>query len=67
MSFSTEDEVFDGNLDRLRDDCLHIDLEELSQLLASLNTTQKPEEIQESGPISRLTGVQHHQNLRNSG
>ena len=46
-----EDEVFDGNLDRLRDDCLHIDLEELSQLLTSLDTTPNPEEIKESDPI----------------
>ena len=46
-----EDEVFDGNLDCLRDDCLHIDLEELSQLLTSVDTTPKPEEIQESDPI----------------
>jgi hypothetical protein len=44
-----EDEVFNGNLDRLRDDCLHIDLEQLAQLLISLDTSSKPEENPELG------------------
>ena len=40
-----EDEIFDGNLDKMRNDCLHIDLKKLAQLLAFLNIFSKSEEI----------------------
>lgn len=36
-----EDELFDGNLDRMKDDCLHIDLSDLAQLLISLHTLEE--------------------------
>src|SRR6266480_2277464 len=45
-----EDEVFDGNLNCLQDDCLHIDLDELAQLLTSLDTSPKPDEVQNLEP-----------------
>ncbi|KAF7173426.1 hypothetical protein CNMCM6106_007498 [Aspergillus hiratsukae] len=35
-----EDELFDGNLDRMKDDCLHIDLGDLAQVLTSLHTPE---------------------------
>ena len=40
-----ENEVFDDNLDKMRDDCLHIELNELAQLLISLDTFLKSEKI----------------------
>src|SRR5436189_5240337 len=40
-----ENEVFDDNLDKMRDDCLHIELNELAQLLISLDTSLKSEKI----------------------
>ena len=48
-----KDEVFDRNLDCLQDDYLYINLEELSQLLTSIDVTAKPKEIktEDSGPI----------------
>ena len=32
-----EDQIFDGNLEKLRDDCLDIDLDDLSALLTKLD------------------------------
>src|SRR5438034_4665683 len=40
-----ENEVFDDNLDKMRDDCLHIELNELAQLLISLDTSSESEKI----------------------
>jgi hypothetical protein len=36
-----EDQVFDGNLEKLRDDCLNIDLDDLSALLTQLDVSQR--------------------------
>jgi hypothetical protein len=38
-----EDQVFDGNLEKLRDDCLDIDLNDLSALLTQLDVSQRHE------------------------
>jgi hypothetical protein len=38
-----EDQVFDGNLEKLRDDCLDIDLDDLSALLTQLDVSQRHE------------------------
>jgi hypothetical protein len=43
-----EDQVFDGNLEKLRDDCLDIDLDDLSTLLTQLDVSQR----HENDPIS---------------
>lgn len=40
-----ENEVFDDNLDKMRDDCLYIELNELAQLLISLDTSSESEKI----------------------
>ena len=36
-----ENEVFDGNLDKMKDDCLHIDLEDLRKYLYGPPTSSK--------------------------
>jgi hypothetical protein len=38
-----EDQVFDGNLEKIRDDCLNIDLDDLSALLTQLDVSQRHE------------------------
>ncbi len=50
-----EDEVFDDNLDKMRDDCLHIELDELAQLLISLDTSLKSEKINSESNDCMLT------------
>ena len=38
-----KDQIFDGNLEKLRDDCLNIDLDDLSALLTQLDVSQRHE------------------------
>ena len=45
-----EREFFDGNLDHLRDDCLHISPNELSQLLTSLDPSKNHGEVEDQVP-----------------
>ena len=50
-----ENEVFDDNLDKMRDDYLHIELNELAQLLISLDTSSEPEKINSESNDCMLT------------
>ena len=50
-----ENEVFDDNLDKMRDDCLHIKLNELAQLLIFLDTSLKSEKINSESNDCMLT------------
>ena len=50
-----ENEVFDDNLNKMRDDCLHIELNELVQLLISLDTSLKSEKINSESNNCMLT------------
>ena len=50
-----ENEVFDDNLNKMRDDCLHIELNELAQLLISLDTSSKSEKINSESNDCMLT------------
>src|SRR5438034_7068314 len=51
-----ENEVFDDNLNKMRDDCLHIELNELAQLLISLDTSSEPEKINSESNDCMLAG-----------
>ena len=44
-----EDEIFNNNLDKMKDDYLHIDLKKLTQLLILLDTPSKSKEAQIPG------------------
>src|SRR5205809_2522756 len=50
-----ENEVFDDNLDKMRDDCLHIELNELAQLLIFLDTSSESEKINSESNDCMLT------------
>jgi hypothetical protein len=45
-----EDELFDGNLDRLKHDLLHVSLDELSYLLTRLDQSSTSDTLPESHP-----------------
>jgi hypothetical protein len=45
-----EDETFDGNLDHLKDDLLHVSLDELSDLLTRLEQSNAPDTLPEGNP-----------------
>ena len=50
-----ENEIFDDNLNKMRDDCFHIELDELAQLLISLDTSLKSEKINSESNDCMLT------------
>ena len=50
-----ENEVFNDNLNKMRDDCLHIELNELAQLLISLDTSSESEKINSESNDCMLT------------
>jgi hypothetical protein len=48
-----EDQIFDGSLEKLQDDCVDIDLEDLSTLLTQLDVSQKHENDSNSDGLGK--------------